>query len=469
MRLASGPRKHRVNRRAFLRGATGVAVGLPFLESLPERSAWAAGEDPVFSLFICAVDGIVPESFFPDSLGPLARGALAAEGKATSKLAAHADNLLFLRGINWPFQWRGEPHAECLCMALTAMESVGSGSYAMAGGPSADWEIAERVQPGTAPLTLYAGNKRNGYIAERISFSEAEVVTAAVDNPYTLYQKLVGLVQSDGSMTPAGSEAERLLIESRNSIHDLVRDDLRALMANPRLSASDRQRLQQHFDAIRDIENTMGGMGNEVAERCSSTGLELSKIEAMAQFKYDPHGMIEDVVRLHMSLVALAFACNYNRVATLQWGDGTDGTLYQVPSNIERQWRFNYISHRAQSDGQVGDDPLAAKAHAEIDVVRMETFAAGLDHFRARGLQHNAQVLWTNGFSEMPSHSIRNIPHIIWGSGGGRLKQGEYIDVGNVTNNRLLNTLITAAIQDTGQVVQDFGSGTPGLLDAIVT
>ena len=36
---------------------------------------------------------------------------------------------------------------------------------------------------------------------------------------------------------------------------------------------------------------------------------------------------------LHMQLVALAFACNYNRVATLQWGDGTDGTKYSVPSN----------------------------------------------------------------------------------------------------------------------------------------
>ena len=31
-----------INRRAFLRGAGTVAVGLPFLEGLPERSAWAA-------------------------------------------------------------------------------------------------------------------------------------------------------------------------------------------------------------------------------------------------------------------------------------------------------------------------------------------------------------------------------------------------------------------------------------------
>ena len=192
--IGAGQRRHRVNRRAFLRGAAGVAVGLPFLESLPERSAWAAGEDPVFSLFICAVDGVVPESFFPDALGALTVDGLAAAGKATSALSAHAENLLFVKGINWPFSPQGEPHAETLCMALTAAKPTSSSSAAMAGGPSADWVIARKVQPGTPPLTLYAGNLRNGYIAERLSFSEAGVVTPAVSNPYTLYQKLIGIV-----------------------------------------------------------------------------------------------------------------------------------------------------------------------------------------------------------------------------------------------------------------------------------
>jgi len=98
----------------------------------------------------------------------------------------------------------------------------------------------------------------------------------------------------------------------------------------------------------------------------------------------------------------------------------------------------------------------------------MKTFAAGLDHFEARGLGNNSLVLWTNAFADGPTHAIRDVPHLIWGSGGGLLKQGEHIDVGSVDNNPLLNTLINAAIQDTQQVVQDFGSGTPGLLDAIL-
>ena len=46
--------RHQVNRRAFLRGAAGITLGLPFLEGLQERSAWAADMTPVFSFFLMA-------------------------------------------------------------------------------------------------------------------------------------------------------------------------------------------------------------------------------------------------------------------------------------------------------------------------------------------------------------------------------------------------------------------------------
>lgn len=95
-----GSQRSRINRRAFLRGTAGVTVGLPFLESLPERSAWAAGHAPVFSFFICAVDGVVPAKFFPSATGELTSESLAAAGKATSNLSAHANDLLFVRGIS---------------------------------------------------------------------------------------------------------------------------------------------------------------------------------------------------------------------------------------------------------------------------------------------------------------------------------------------------------------------------------
>ena len=144
-------RRRGINRRAFLR-AGGIAIGLPFLEGLPLRSAWAADSPPVFSLYIVAACGVVGNRFFPDQTGPLTANGLAAmTGKATHVLAPHAPNLLFIRGINFPM---GGPsncgHAQGLCQALTARPAQGGGNSATSGGASADVVIAQLVNEGGA-------------------------------------------------------------------------------------------------------------------------------------------------------------------------------------------------------------------------------------------------------------------------------------------------------------------------------
>jgi hypothetical protein len=442
-----------VNRRAFLR-AGAVAIGLPFLEGLPDRSAWAADAPPVFSLFIVTANGVVGNRFFPDALGALTPATLGGmTDKATSVLAPHAANLLFIKGLNFPAPSPlGCSHAEGSCQTLTAAPPGSTGNTAYSSGPSADVVIAKAVNPdGVEPLTLYAGSK--GFIAERISFKGAGAgqIRAADTNPYILYAKLVGLASPDGTLDPLAAE----LMASRKSVNDLVRKQLKRLQGLSSLSADDQQRLKQHFDAIRDTEVKLGDMG----KACSEAGLATSQLQALQSgfaFKGD---MMEDVVKLHLELVALAFACNFNRVATLQHGDGTDGTKYPVPSNAGLGWSFHQISHRIQSDSARGSNPTAEMAHAEIDVLRLRTLAHGLDHFRERGLLDKSFIMWTSNIADGPSHSFRNVPHIIAGNGGGYLKTGAYVDVGGVTTNKLFNSLINAAIRDKMPWTENFGQG----------
>jgi hypothetical protein len=320
------------------------------------------------------------------------------------------------------------------------------------------------VNPGKAdPLTLYAGDKRNGYVVERISFKGAGTgnVRAADDNPYTLYNKLVtggALVDGGGSTPPVTDE----LAISRKSVNDLVRAELNGLINSPQTSSADRMRLQQHFDSIRDIEVTMGEMG----AACSEDGLNKTALDMMKSgFAFTTNGMIEDVAKLHFELVAVSFACNFNRIATMQWGDATDKTVYNVASNNGLKWPFHYLSHRVQSDSQAGSNPTAEAAHAEIDTLRMQTLAYGLSQFKARALENNTYVLWTNHVADGPSHVMRNVPHIIWGNAGGYLKQGQYVDGANAGNNQLLTTLVNASIKDTGMTM-NFG-GASGELTAI--
>lgn len=459
-----------INRRAFLYAAGTAGVALPFLEGLPMRSAFAQEKkSPVFGLFICTANGVVqqygqePERFWPTAVGPLttaSMNAFAAE-RCTGILADYASRLLVVRGIKYPSNITGCGHAQGLVQCLTARAPTGSANQATSTGPSADTVIAEGLNPtGVGPLTLYSGMK-GGYIDEKLSFSAAGQVRAAEGNPYNVYQRLVGLLDSETGEPTA--MADQLALR-RNSVNDLVKDQIDHLKSRPQLSKADRDRLDLHFTTIRDVETGMQGM----AETCRNQGLDMTALQAMnTGSAFRQNGQIEAVAKLQMELVAMNFACNATRVATLQIGDGTDGTRYTV--NGQTVERFHWVSHRIESDGSSGTAiPQALEWHIAIDRIRMNTFKHLLDRWSEYQtpdgpLLDNAFALWTSHVAQGPSHSFNNLPIIIAGSAGGYLKQGQYIDVGQTNNSKLLNTLITA----TGLPTENFGSDA-GLLSQIV-
>jgi len=441
--------RSRINRRAFLRGAGGLAVALPFLEGLPERSAFGAlPTNPVFGFFICTANGVVqkdggdPERFWPTATGPLDSATLAAAtDRCTSILADHASRLLFVRGINYPNGGTGCGHASGLAQCLTGLAPTGDANKATSTGESADITIAKLVNPvGVDPLTLYSGMKEQ-YIAEKLSFSAAGQVRAAEGNPYNVYKKLMGIA------TPGSSSMVDQLTKRRKSANDLVRAELNSLRGRSDLSAADKQRLDQHFSYIRDVENTMVDMGMQ----CSTAGLDVDTITALnTGSAFKQNGKIEDVAKLQMDLVGLAFSCNLTRVATLQSGDGIDHTNYVVDGVTTD--KFHYISHRQQDDGSGtgAKIPNAVDLHAKIDQIRMNTFKYMLDRWKTYStpngpLFDNAFAMWTCHVAAGPSHSFRNLPIIIAGSAGGYLKQGQYVDAGGSVNGKLLTTLVTAA------------------------
>jgi Protein of unknown function (DUF1552) len=467
-----------LNRRAFLRGAgagSAIAIGLPFLEGLPSRSAWAADAPPVFGFFLVAACGVVGNKFWPSATGALSSGTMA--GKAVEALSPYASNLLMIKNVKYPGGSAAAcGHAQGLCQALTGKPPQGTGQSSQGGGISADRVIAQALTPGSDPWNLYAG--AGNYIAERISFKAAGGASPAELSPYVKFQTLMGVMPAGSSTAPAPAASstgtpttvvDDALVR-RKSVNDFIKDELRTLQARSDLSMADRLRLEQHLASVRDIEINMVGTGTEMtgtnpspvnAVGCSATGIEQNALDAMKSMRFTQQGnMIEDVVRLHMQVVALAFACNATRAAALQWGDGTDGTLY---SDIGGPgWPFHQLSHRIADDAKTGNNSDAEAAHAKVDAIRMNTFAAGLKHFQDRGLLENSFVYWTNHVSDGPSHSFSNLPIIIAGSAGGKLKQGQYIDGGG-DNSRVLATLIEA----TGASPSGFGAGGGATLDAM--
>jgi hypothetical protein len=381
-----------------------------------------------------------------------------------------------VRGVNYPFSNQGCGHALGLAQALTAAKPNGSNNTATASGVSVDTVIAQQLNPsGVDPLTLYSGLK-GGFIDEKLSFSAPGQVRAAEGNPYNVYKRLVGLVQPDtgsggsGGSGGGNSVADRLALR-RNSVNDLIREELNYLKGRPQLSQADLDRLDQHFTAIRDMENNMMGMGLQ----CTEDGLDTQAIEAMNSGNaFRQNGKIEEVAKLHMELVAFAFACNATRVATMQVGDGTDATRYTIDG--QQYERFHYISHRIMSDGTSGT-PIegAVDMHAKIDRVRIGSFKHLIEKWEQYStpngpLLDNAFALWTSHVA-IGNHSFNNLPYIIAGSPGGYLKQGQYVDAGGVTNNKLMNTLLTAVgCTNNGAPFENFGDSSlsGGQIDALI-
>jgi hypothetical protein len=448
-----------MNRRKFLRGIAGAAVGLPILEGLRRVSRARGGGDvqPVYSFFMRQGNGVQqidtsrgePERFWPRNLGQITTESLSTTDgdRALSVLADHASKLQLVRGTRFAFSTNSCGHAGGLNQCLTAARINGNDNTSLANGESIDWFIANRVNPeGVDPFTLMSG-PQSAYIAHGLSYSGPNQLRGAQNNPFAAYTSLVGL---------GGAPLELLeqIAARRKSVNDLVRDQMVTLRGMSSLSGADRQRLDTHFDAIRDLEV---GMGCVLAEN------EVDAIEAISQAS-EANGNRVAIAKFMLDLAALAFACDANRVGTLQVGSGNDGTRYTIDGVLQNT--YHRISHRIDDDGSSGPPiPNADLLHHEIDKIHADIFKHFLDRLASYPgpsggtLLDDTVALWTNDLANGPPHSYTNLPQVIGGGAGGFLRTGVYIDAGNVTHNRFLNTIINAVgiRQDSGDYYDSFG------------
>jgi hypothetical protein len=471
----------KVGRRLFLRGAGTVALGLPFLESFGRTSrAKAAPADYSFAVWCRQANGVAqadlqwdparaePDLFWPTATGRLTRESLAAMStQAMSELADFADVLLPVAGLRFPFPGNGCGHSGGGNQVLTAarVSDTPSGNESLAMGESVDNRLARELPSSTTdPLTLFTGRK-SGYLPEVLSYRGPRDLRAAENDPYLVYSRMVGMSgRSDEELNAA-----RL---RQASVNDVVRDQMSWLLSRD-LSGADRRRLDLHFSAIRDLEITMGCNLPAMRE------MELDGVDPLSEGNY------QLVTQMHMDVIAIALTCGYTRSATLQMGNGNDGTQHSISgvNGGAALPRYHQISHRIYSDGSEGDPIAGAHGlHHQVDRMHARLFKYLLERLAERDTPDGDRLLdvgtacWTNDLGAGVSHTYNNVPFIFAGSLGGNLAVGQYVDVreGNTyqAHNRVFNTILSAAgvRKSDGSLVDDFGdSSLPrGLLDAMV-
>jgi hypothetical protein len=471
-----------IGRRAVLRGAGGIALTLPLLEGLLPRKVHAGGDtvDP-FAIFFrqaCGVGcaqstgeiGDEPERFWPTAYGALSPTTMLPGERALGELVDYADRLLAVHNVNmYDFDY-GDGHARGAMQGLTARgpTELGAAGASEAAGESIDHRIGAELNPkGRDSLVMYAGEPGGWLGGPCVSYRGSATRRAALHNPVTAYQTMMG-VDSDQFDT---------LVARQASINDVVRDEMNSLLASPRLSGADRERLELHLQSIRDLEEGL---------MCNLEDAEAAALEGeSAGYDSNDGVAVLNAARLHMDIAALAVACGYTRSVSIQVGSGNDGsTRYQNLDTGDLMENYHYISHRRASHDSSGTViPNSDLLHHFVDVQFARTFKHLLDRLDAYLMPNGEKLLdaglavWWNDNGNGPGHSSRNVPFIIGGSAGGFLRQGQYLaaDGGNgeINHSRLLNTIGSAVGLRNGadDYLDNFGDTSvvpTGLLPAIM-
>ncbi len=466
-----------MNRRTFLRGACGVMLGLPFLESLLPQNAKADSSAPrrFIAFFMC--NGVNMDRFFPSTpYGALTEASFGAD-RAIAPLAGYKDKLLIPRGIHMvPRGYgfddsAGDDHAKGVGCKLTAQPLVRGSQYPA--GISLDQFIANKLNPPNTPaLTLMVGAKVPN-VRGHISYSGPEQPVSGENNPWLAYKDLIGA-------RDLGAEALERLTKRRQSVLDVVKPEYDSLLGK-KLSKADRDKLDMHFQTVRDLEVSMGNEGLiprvlPAARAAEIEGIDPSTVSTDAEFKR--------IGRMQMDILALAIASGATRAATLQWGSGAFGPVFRW-DGMEHIYNHHKLSHGNTKDDDTGS---VVDGYEEmlfnIDRWFVGEYVYLLDRLKGYSegggtVLDNSAVVFMNELSHGKYHDFRDLPYLIAGSCGGYFKMGQYIrmtrgeDTVNDTDaphNKLLTTIANAVgcTEEGGGPIQNFGSfGKPGEFDEL--
>lgn len=440
-------------RRAILRGLGGLAVGLPFLESLTAKPSRAApGGPPKRLIVMYTSNGTVLKNWTPSSTGP---------GFQVSPILTPFDTPLLrpklsvISGVRMASaeDTPGNGHAVGMTSMLTARpftEVVGTefGDVGWGAGISIDQLIASKVADAGQLPSIELGvqtQKQYGNFYSYMSYGEGGGSTNAVasdDDPRNAFERLFANVPDD----EAAKAELQAAIDRRKSVLDFVQGDFATLQG--KIGKDDQVRLDKHLELIRDLENRLS-----VGKVCGKPDAPV--LEDGDIFSSD---MFTTIGTQQMDLLAAAMACDITRVGTLQWSTAQSGTVFN--DFVDAPWDqladdyHHGLSHLSVGSDDTSPDATQAMAQDALSSINM-WFSGQLAYLANRLAEYeeedgttvldNTAILWVSEISEGPTHRFDRMPYVLLGNMGGAIKAGSHIDFGNErAHNDLFITLAQA-------------------------
>ncbi len=439
--------KKAIPRRTFLRGA-GATLALPLLDGMVPAFATkldTAAQSPVRLSIVYSPNGMNMAKWTP-----AAEGAAFELSPILKPLASFRDRRLVLTGLNnnagdaLPGEGENAPHERAGAVFLTGVHPKREGHVAISVDQIAAKELGKHTQVASLELGLHSnevvGACEKGWSCaymNTLSWRTPTMPLPVEYRPRAVFERLFG----DSNSTDPAVRLTR--IRKDRSLLDSVTQAVARLMGA--VGPSDRTRLAQYLDAMRDIERRI-----QMAEVQSSRELPVldRPVGIPATF--------EDHAKLMFDLQVLAYQTDLTRVGTFMMGRGQSNRTYReigVPD-----------AHHPLSHHQ--SDPVKLEKLFKINLYHSRLFAYFLEKLQSTpdgdgSLLDHVMIVYGSAMSDGNAHWLQNLPILLLGGGAGQIQWGRHL---RYPKDTPMTNLFLTLLDKLGTPVENFGDST-GKLD----
>jgi len=431
--------KRHLPRRTFLRGA-GVAIALPLLDSMvPAQTPLARTAANPRSRLGCIY---VPHGATMDKWTPAQAGTGFEFTETLKPLEKYRERLLVVSNLAHPQAAgvgsdAGADHARSAAVFLTGSHPEKESVHV---GTSIDQIVAEKLGQDTPLPSLEVAIEENGLncgagygcaYTNTISWKTPTVPLPMEHNPQVLFEKLFG----------EGSTSEERLArkEQSRSLLDSVTREIASL--NKELPASDRSRMADYLDDVREIERRI-----QKAENQTPKDLKLPDAPVGVPEAFDDH------FKIMFDMQILAFQANITRVATMMYARDTSGAVY--PQSGVRDG-FHVASHHSNNRANMDKFALINRYHTSLLAYFLEKLNATKDGDGT--LLDHSVILYGSSMSNGNQHDHDPLPVVVAGGASGKLQGGRHIVAPQHTP---MSNLLLSVLDKLGIDQKSFGDST---------
>lgn len=425
------------SRRHFLRGA-GVALALPWMESLA-KAAGASDKPPLRFACVYFSNGIDPTKWWAKG-----EGASMEFGESGAPLAKVREDIVFLKGLyNQQAFTNPSPHMGRMANMLSGAR-VSADPAEIRVGTTMDQVLAKQLGAQTAVPSLALGVEPNELRLEdglsmiygsNISWVSPTKPATKEIYPARVFDALV----DDGK----GRQLDK-------SILDAVLDDTHAIQ--PKISGSDRKKLDEYLESIRDIENRIDRAGKEERLEGWRPTLEKPNMPRPSdEIPQDPPAHM----KLMMDLTVLAFQMDKTRIATLMLNNDLSQMNFKFIPGVRGALHLD-LTHN-------GHSPELQAMYIKTNQFHMEQLVYFVNKMKSvkegdRTLLDSSVVLFGSNLYDGDKHGADQMPLILAGKAGGALETGRVLDYSDAGSDyRRACSLYLSIMDQFGVKLERFG------------